>query len=162
CRFYLQEVAPNFRLFATPINIDPSDPAVPVSEPTSFARDISGRLGLFPTVGFQEAYESRKYGTFNDDELRRHANTCLEDRRALFECAHTDYEDGLLFFYFSSRDLQSHIFWWDSDELQPARPEAGLAQAQHQYVRELYQRLDREVGKVIARYGGQATILVMS
>ena len=26
CRFYLQEVRPNFRLYVTPINIDPSDP----------------------------------------------------------------------------------------------------------------------------------------
>ncbi|HEV3080124.1 MAG TPA: alkaline phosphatase family protein, partial [Gemmataceae bacterium] len=35
CRFYLQEVAPNFRLYVTPINIDPSDPAVKLSEPES-------------------------------------------------------------------------------------------------------------------------------
>jgi predicted AlkP superfamily phosphohydrolase/phosphomutase len=162
CRFYLQEVAPNFRLFATPINIDPSDPAAPVSEPGSFAKDISERLGLFPTVGFQEAYEARKYGILDDDEFRRQADTVLEDRLALFEYALNDYEDGLLFFYFSSSDLQSHIFWWDSDELQPARPEPGLAQAQFQHVRRLYQRLDGEIGKLVRRYGGQATILVMS
>ncbi len=37
-----------------------------------------------------------------------------------------NYDDGLLFFYFSSSDLQSHMFWWNSDEKHPTRsgPEA--------------------------------------
>jgi len=33
CRFYLQEIAPNFRLYATPINADPTDPAIQITEP---------------------------------------------------------------------------------------------------------------------------------
>ena len=41
CRFYLQEVAPNFRLYVSPINIDPSAPAVQMSEPASFVKDVS-------------------------------------------------------------------------------------------------------------------------
>src|SRR5262249_38866367 len=60
CRFYLQEVAPNFRLYVSPINIDPSDPAVRMSEPDSFIQDVSAKLGLFHTTGFQEAYEACK------------------------------------------------------------------------------------------------------
>jgi predicted AlkP superfamily phosphohydrolase/phosphomutase len=162
CRFYLQEVAPNFRLFVSPINMDPSDPAAPLSEPGAFVQDVSGRLGLFPTLGFQEAYEARKSGVFNDDEFKRQADTVLEERLALFEYALNNYDDGLLFFYFSSSDLQSHIFWWDSDTPQPARPEGGLAQTQFQHVRRLYRRLDRVVGELVDRYGSQATIVVMS
>ena len=45
CRFYLQEVSPNFRLYVSPININPADPAVPISEPASFISEIAGRLG---------------------------------------------------------------------------------------------------------------------
>jgi predicted AlkP superfamily phosphohydrolase/phosphomutase len=162
CRFYLQEVAPTFRLYVTPINMDPSDPAFPVSEPASFVKDLAGRLGPFPTLGFQEAYEARKSGVFDDDEFKRQADTVLEERLALFEYAINNYDDGLLFFYFSSSDLQSHIFWWDSEAPQPARPEEGLAQAQFQHVRRLYRRLDRVVGELVGRYGSQATIIVMS
>src|SRR5262249_31702031 len=36
CRFYLQEVAPNFRFYVSPINMDPSAPALRMSEPPSF------------------------------------------------------------------------------------------------------------------------------
>ncbi len=59
CRFYLQEVSPNFRLYVTPINIDPSDPAVQLSEPRSFVQDVSRQLGLFYTTGFQEDHKAR-------------------------------------------------------------------------------------------------------
>ena len=49
CRFYLQEVSPNFRLYVSPININPADPAVPISEPPSFISEVAGRLGPFYT-----------------------------------------------------------------------------------------------------------------
>ena len=45
----------------------------------------------------------------------------LEERLALFDYALHNYDDGLLFFYFSSSDLQSHMFWWDSDDPHPIR-----------------------------------------
>jgi predicted AlkP superfamily phosphohydrolase/phosphomutase len=161
CRFYLQEVAPNFRLYVTPINMDPGAPPQKMSEPESFVQDLSKRLGLFYTTGFQEEYNARKNGLFTDDEFLKQANLVLEERLALFDRAVDDYDDGLLFFYFSSSDLQSHIFWWTSDEPHPVRsgPEA---KKYFGHVRQLYQRLDTVIGDVLDRYGSRATILVMS
>ncbi len=78
-----------------------------------------------------------------------------------FDYAVNNYDDGLLFFYFSSSDLQSHIFWWDSDEKHPIRSDAE-AKAQFGHVRRLYQKLDAVIGDLVDRYGGKATIIVMS
>jgi predicted AlkP superfamily phosphohydrolase/phosphomutase len=66
-----------------------------------------------------------------------------------------------LFFYFSSSDLQSHIFWWDSDQKHPIRsgPEA---KARFGHVRRLYQKLDAVIGDLLDRYGASATLIVMS
>src|SRR5262249_11153270 len=114
CRFYLKAVAPTFRLYVTPINIDPADPAVQISEPATFVRDVAGQLGPFYTAGFQEDHKALTNGVFVDDEFIRQAGIVLEERLALFEHAVHDYDDGLLFFYFSSSDLQSHMLWWDS------------------------------------------------
>ncbi len=161
CRFYLQEVAPNFRLYVSPININPAEPAVPVSEPDSFVRDVAGRLGPFATTGFQEDHKARTNGVFNDDEYLRQANMVLDERLKLLEDAMQNYDDGLLFFYFSSSDLQSHIFWWTPGEAHPTRS-ASEAQRFHGHVRRLYQRLDRVIGDLYDRYGSQATIIVMS
>ena len=164
CRFLLQEVSPNFRLYVTPINVDPSDPAVPLSEPADFITDISSELGFFYTTGFQEDHKARSNGVFDDDEFRRQATHVLEERLALFEYAVQNYEDGLLFFYFSSSDLQSHMFWWDDSDGGAQHPTMSHPQAtgRFQYVKDLYQRLDAVIGDIDDRYGGKATILVMS
>src|SRR5262249_5042726 len=85
CRFYLQEVSPNFRLYVTPLNIDPSAPAVRLSEPPSFIQDVSKRLGLFYTAGFQEDHKARSNNVFVDDEFVKQAGMVLEERLALLE-----------------------------------------------------------------------------
>ena len=161
CRFYLLEGNPNYRLYVSPINIDPSAPAVHLSEPKKFVTDVSKELGLFATTGFQEDHKARTNGIFKDDEFLRQATFVLEERLALLEYAIKNYDDGLLFFYFSSSDLQSHMFWWDSDEKHPtrSRPEA---QKYYAHVKALYQKLDTVIGDLEDRYGGKATIFVMS
>ncbi|HVX12405.1 MAG TPA: alkaline phosphatase family protein [Pirellulales bacterium] len=161
CRFYLQEVSPNFKLYVTPINFDPSAPATELSQPASFVQDVAKRVGPFYTTGFQEDYSARKDGVFRDDEFLQQANIVLEERLAMFDYAIDDYEDGLLFFYFSSSDLQSHIFWWTSDEKHPVRSD-GEAKKYFAHVRRLYQRLDTLVGDLYDRYGARSTIIVMS
>ena len=161
CRFYLQEVAPNFRLYVTPVNVDPSAPAVQISEPPSFVEGISDQLGLFYTTGFQEDHKARSNGVFADDEFLRQATMVLEERLTLFEHAVENYDDGLLFFYFSSSDLQSHMFWWNSDAPHPTRS-APEAQKYFGHIKQLYQRLDAVIGDIHDRYGGKATIFVMS
>jgi len=161
CRFYLQSVTPSFRLYVTPINIDPSDPAVALCEPKDFLPKISEKLGLFGTTGFQEDYNARSNRVFVDDEYAQQANHVLEERIALFNYAIDDYDDGLMFFYFSSSDLQSHMFWWDSDDQHPLRSSTE-AKKWHEHVRRLYRRLDQLVGDVMDRYAGRATIIVMS
>jgi predicted AlkP superfamily phosphohydrolase/phosphomutase len=160
-RFYLQAVSPRVRLYVSPINMDPRDPAQPISEPSSFITNVAKRLGPFYTTGFQEDHKARSNGIFNDDEYVRQAGMVLDERLALFDYALNDYDDGLLFFYFSSSDLQSHMFWWDSDEKHPIR-EAAEARKYFVHVQRLYQRLDRVVGDLVDRYGSRATIIVMS
>jgi len=161
CRFFLQAVAPSFRLYVTPINMDPSAPAQRISEPKSFISDVAKRLGPFYTTGFQEDHRARSNGIFTDDEFARQAGIVLEERLALFDYAINNYDDGLLFFYFSSSDLQSHIFWWDYNEKHPIRS-ASEAKAQFGHVRRLYQKLDAVIGDLVDRYGGKAAIIVMS
>ncbi len=161
CRFYLLEGDPNFRLYVSPINIDPSAPAVRLSEPTEFVQDVSKELGLFSTTGFQEDHKARTNGIFRDEEYLRQASFVLEERLALLEYAIKNYDDGLLFFYFSSSDLQSHMFWWNSDERHPTRS-APEAQKFFSHIKALYQKLDAVIGDLHDRYGSRATVMVMS
>jgi predicted AlkP superfamily phosphohydrolase/phosphomutase len=162
CRFYLQEVRPIFRLYVSPLSIDPADPgAQRVSEPAKFVTKIADQLGPFSTLGFQEDYNALKEKVFTDAEYHAQADFVLQERINLLNYALAHYRDGLLFFYFSSSDLQSHMFWWDTDEPHPTRsPEE--AQKYMGVLENLYVRLDGVIGDLLKRYGEQATLLVLS
>ncbi|MHC4906321.1 MAG: alkaline phosphatase family protein [Planctomycetota bacterium] len=161
CRFYLQEVAPNFRLYVTPVNVDPSNPATPITEPEDFSKELASRLGLFYTTGFQEDHKALSNKVFNEAEFAAQAQIVLDERINLLNDALKNYEDGLLFFYFSSTDLQSHMFWWDSDQDHPARPKEQ-AQKYFEHIKDIYRTADSIVSDMIDQYGNEARILVMS
>jgi predicted AlkP superfamily phosphohydrolase/phosphomutase len=161
CRFYLQETAPNFRLYVTPINIDPSDPAVTVSEPPELSQEISSRLGLFYTSGFQEDHKALANGIFSADEYASQAQMVLDERLNLFDYALDDYDDGVLYFYFSSTDLQSHMFWWDSDQDHPVRPR-NEANHYFNHIKDLYRMADGVMKRLLQTYGDSARIFAMS
>ena len=161
CRFYMQEIEPNFRLYATPINTDPSDAYLQITEPAEFIGEISDKLGLFYTTGFQEDHKALSNKVFTDAEYAAQTGYVLNERLNLLEYALKDYDDGLLFFYFSSTDLQSHMFWWDSDDKHPVRSPAD-ARGYFLHLQGIYQQLDSVVGDILKRYGDKATIIAMS
>lgn len=161
CRFYLQEFSPNFRLYVTPINTDPSEPAIKITEPPEFIERISGELGLFYTTGFQEDHKALSNKVFTDAEYANQADYVLQERLNLLKYALEHYDDGLLFFYFSSTDLQSHMFWWDSEEKHPVRSAADAIDY-FNHLKGIYQRIDSVVGNILERYGNEATIIALS
>ncbi|MHC4293741.1 MAG: alkaline phosphatase family protein, partial [Planctomycetota bacterium] len=161
CRFYLQENEPNFRLYVSPINTDPSEPYIKITEPPKFIEEISSDLGLFYTTGFQEDHKALSNKVFSDAEFAIQADHVLQERLKLFDYAFKNYDDGLLFFYFSSTDLQSHMFWWDSNEKHPTRSEDDTRDY-FRHLQGIYIRLDTAIGDILASYGNDATIIIMS
>jgi predicted AlkP superfamily phosphohydrolase/phosphomutase len=160
CRFYLQAVSPYFKLYVSPINADPSHPEIRLSEPETFVSDISHDKGLFSTTGFQEDHKALSNGVFSDTEFAAQSAHVLDERLELLDYAMTNYGDGLLFFYFSSIDMQSHMFWWDSDKTHPTRS-PSLARDYFHHLKGVYKTLDAVVGDIAARYP-DALILVIS
>lgn len=161
CRFYVQQVRPEFKMYVTPINIDPEEPGEQrVSEPPDFVTEISEELGLFYTAGFQEDHKARSNKVFNDEEYLSQARYVLKERRELLNYALERYDDGLLFFYFSSTDLQAHIFWWEGDDRHPVRP-PDEARRYNMVIDDLYAEMDGIIGDVQSRIG-DATLLVLS
>jgi len=161
CRFYLQEVWPKFRLYISPVNADPTDPAIQITEPPEFCREIANKLGLFYTTGFQEDHKALSNKVFTDEEFIQQAEYVLQEGMNLLNYALENFTDGLLFFYFSSTDLQSHMLWWDSDVKHPVRSAAD-AQKCFKHIKNLYSRMDAVVGELLKRYGDKAHIMVMS
>ncbi|MHC4158275.1 MAG: alkaline phosphatase family protein [Planctomycetota bacterium] len=161
CQMYLKELAPTFRLYISPISIKPAEPAMQISEPDDFAAEISEEIGQFCTVGFQEAFKARNNNVLTDAEYAQQADMVLESRLKLLDYALGHYKAGLLFFYFSSADLQSHIFWWDTDKKNPVRSPSEAIKY-HKHIKEVYKKMDNVLGRLLKSYGDRATIIALS
>jgi predicted AlkP superfamily phosphohydrolase/phosphomutase len=160
CRFYLKSIEPYFRLYVSPLNIDPSDPALPVSTPGDFASKIGSRIGSFYTQGMAEDTKALEWGVLDDAEYIRQSDIVLEERKMLLDFALDRYRGGFLFFYISTLDLGQHVLWRCMDENHPNHTaEAARHRGQ---IEEYYIEMDRIVAHVLERIPGDATFAVMS
>lgn len=161
-RFYLKQVRPEFQLYASPVNIDPLAPAMPISSPEDFASELA-EDGRFYTQGFPEDTDAISDGVLETEEFLRQASIASSEIREQYEHLLAGFEDGLLFNYFGFIDQVSHIMWRATDPEHPAYdeerdgPYAGV-------IEELYREADEIVGETLRRLEelGGGTLVVMS
>jgi len=144
-RVYVKELHPRLALYATPINVDPRAPELPISAPASFSRAVAGAIGPFYTQGIAEDTSAYRAGVFTLDEFLRQSALVRDDEMKLLRYSLDHFREGLLFFYFSSIDQGSHMLWGKHE------PE----------LLEIYRAVDGAIGEAARRFP-QADIIVMS
>jgi len=158
-RFYLQQVRPDFRLYVTPLQINPADPAVPISTPEDWSRRLYDELGYFYTQELPEETKAFSGGIFNGLEFWEQVQFVFQERRRALDYFLSNFTEGLLFFYFSSVDQGSHMLWRYFDPTHPSfTPDPKLGDA----IRILYQQIDEAVGRVRESIDQDTTLIIMS
>ena len=159
-RFYLKQLSTSLKLYLSPLNIDPENPALPISSPDWYSRDLAEEAGQFYTQGFPEDTKALSRGIFNDDDYLSQAHIVLEERMNLFHTAISRYREGLLFFYFTSLDLNVHMFFRSMD---PASPLYGTVEPRFQgVVADLYSRIDIAVGEAMELLDDRTELMLLS
>jgi predicted AlkP superfamily phosphohydrolase/phosphomutase len=158
-RFYLRGVTP-LQLYASPLNIDPEHPALPISTPEHYARDLARRAGPYYTLGIAEDTKALEAGVFSDGEFVTQTDTLLAERARMLDAVLDDYRGGLLFFYVSTIDQSCHALWRNADAAHPAHAQADASFAGRFAV--LYEHMDAMLGKLRARVPKEATLIVLS
>ncbi len=180
-RFYLRSIDPEFELYASPVNIDPSNPAAPVSEPASASAELAdhehGGIGPYYTQGMPEDVNALKSKVLTDAEFMGQAELVQDEGERMMDWALDRYmaneDGGLLFFYYSGVDLCCHMMWRHSDEQHPDHDhELALESSSHwsgrdgstwhDVVDDLYLQMDPILGRLRERVGADATLIVMS
>jgi predicted AlkP superfamily phosphohydrolase/phosphomutase len=157
CRFYAKQLHPRFELYVTPINLDPSRPALPLSTPGGYARDLWKQAGYFYTQGIAEDTKALASGVLTEEEYLQQARMVLADQLRIFDIELRRASSGLFFFYFSSLDQNGHILWRNMDPHHPAYD------ARYGTVLEkLYEEIDGAVGKALQRLDAASTLVVLS
>jgi len=161
CRFYLKQAHPRFQLYVSPINIDPENPALPISTPSSYSRDLAKQIGEYHTQGIAEDTKALSAGVLDDKEYLEQARTVLAEHRRAFDVEFPKFHDGLFFFYFSSLDLNAHMMWRLTDPRHPAYDPA-LAARYGSSLQEFYEQIDQVLGEVMPKVDENTTLLVLS
>jgi predicted AlkP superfamily phosphohydrolase/phosphomutase len=160
-RFYLKGLDPFFELYASPVNIDPLRPAMPVSHPAGYAAELARATGRFYTQGIPEDTNARKGGIFGDAEFLAQARLAGDEARRQYRHVLDGFEDGLLFYYFGNVDQVSHMMWRARDPGHPAY-DAARDGPNAEVVELLYQGLDAVVTETLAALGPDDLLIVMS
>jgi predicted AlkP superfamily phosphohydrolase/phosphomutase len=129
----------------SPVNVDPDKPALPISTPGSYAREVAVSMGRWSTLGIPEDTSALRQGVFDLPEFLSQSRLVLDDERRLLNDSLRRFTGGLLFFYFSSVDQNSHVLWGKHD--------AELL--------DVYRAVDQSIGEVMRRQPA-AELMVMS
>ena len=161
CRFYLKQAHPRFELYVSPINIDPANPALPISTPSSYSKDLAEHVGEFHTQGIAEDTKALSDGVLDDREFLEQSHTVLAEHRRVFDLEFPKFKEGLFFFYFSSLDLNAHMEWRQTDPENPTY-DGALAAQYGTALEEFYQQIDQVLGEILPRLDNDTTLIVLS
>jgi len=158
-RFYLQRTHPRFRLYASPLQIDPAAPEMPISTPGSWSRELATQLGGFYTQELPEETKALSEGLFSEEEFWNQSQLVLGEQQRALNHLLTQFKEGLLFFYLSSVDQVSHMLWSLMD---PSHPGYRSGSDLRDGIRRVYQQVDSILGRALRTLDQDTTVVVMS
>ncbi len=160
-RFYLKSVRPDFELYMSPIQIDPRAPALPISTPADYSKELAKAIGPFYTQGIAEETWALNEGRLNEDEFLRQIEFVFDQTKKMLDYELDRFDWGLLYCYFSTSDPLQHMFWRFRDPQHPMY-EPQLAERYGETIEYYYTRLDSVLGHAMDRVGPDATVIVLS
>lgn len=157
---YLKQTRPHFEMYISPVNIDPIRPALPISNPSGYSKELAGKIGYFYTQGMPEATKALDHGIFTDQEFVRQAGIFEAEIDKIYDYELSRFNSGFMFFYFSDTDLKTHMFWSATDPTHPQYPKRS--EFARSVLPDAYSKMDRLLGKAMKRLGRNDTIIVIS
>lgn len=146
-RFLLTESGADFSVYATPVQIDPEHPALPISHPSYYASYLAKLLGTFSTLGMAEDTWALNEGVIGHDDFLTQAYSILAEREAMFRSALEKTPRGVVACVFDTSDRVQHMFFSPEHE---------------QTIEDLYCRMDRLAGTALAHVDPQTVVFVLS
>lgn len=116
-RFYLRSTEPLW-LYATPLNLHPREPLMPISVPAEAAATLAEE-DLYYTQGMPADTKALAASVFTEAEFLAQVEITLAERERHLDAELAHFDAGLLFFYVHSLDQVSHMLWRAADTGHP-------------------------------------------
>jgi len=161
CMFYLKQLRPEFELYVSPINIDPSDPALPISTPKSYSKELAETFGPFFTKGLPADTAALEQGALDEESFLEQDDMIMQERAQMFEYELDRFDSGVLFYYISSTDQRQHMFWRLLDKSHPVYDEK-LAAQWGDSIEKIYKETDRLLDRILRKADKDTLVMVLS
>ena len=146
CKFYPVSLAEPFRLYCSPINIDPEKPALPISHPAYYALYLAKLQGAFATLGIAEDTWAVNEGLLSEQAYLDMVYDLDVEREAMFFESIRRTRKGLVTCVFDTPDRIQHMFYRYREPDHPAN--RALAEDGHAgALEDMYDRMDALVGR---------------
>jgi predicted AlkP superfamily phosphohydrolase/phosphomutase len=142
-QFLLLDESP--QLYASPVQLDPERPVLPLSYPSFFSASLALLQGPYATCGLAEDTGAREDGVLTAEQFLEQCYSIHEERRRQFFHLLERTPTGLCAAVFDGSDRIQHMSMNDPETL-----------------RDLYQRMDQLVGETRARIAPGEVLMVLS
>jgi predicted AlkP superfamily phosphohydrolase/phosphomutase len=160
-RFYLKEVDPGFKLYMSPINIDPDKPALPISHPFTYAIYLAKTLGRYCTLGLAEDTWGLNERVLDEKAFLNLTYLIHGERERMFFDALDKTKRGAVVCVFDITDRLQHMFFRYLEDEHPANQ--GKDTTMHRNaIRKLYMDMDEMLGRIREKLGPDDVLMVMS
>ncbi|MFO8009073.1 MAG: alkaline phosphatase family protein [Candidatus Brocadiia bacterium] len=156
-RFYLVSREPILKLYMTPLEPDPRDPAFNIASPDGYAAELAEAIGPYHTLGMPEDTKALNEGAMSEEMFVEQCNEVTEERFAQFWHEFERFDEGVLAFVFDTSDRIQHMFWRENgmdDDLRVARLSPRI--------REHYLLMDKFVGRLLEAMDGETGLVLVS
>lgn len=160
-RFYAKRVHPELELYVSPINVDPLNPSLPISSPPEYSAELARAVGRFHTQGFPADTKALSHNVLSNDEFMHQAKLVLDESMSLFDYQFRRFDEGMMFFYFSSVDQGTHMMWRTMDPQHPLY-EPNAPKEIKDAVPYLYQRMDEVLRSAIPDNSSDTALIALS
>jgi predicted AlkP superfamily phosphohydrolase/phosphomutase len=162
-RFRLLSLSPEVRLYLSPIQFDPENlpPIVDLTTPRRFVRDLTGRFGLFKTIGWQIDTWSMDNGTIPEEVFLEDVRNTVDKDTQILSGLLADGGWDVLVDYFEFTDRVQHMMFRFFDPKHPLYTPEGAAKYGGAILG-AYQQMDAIVGQTMAKMPAGTVLFVVS
>ena len=158
-RFYLKQLSPKFELYVTPLQIDPEDPVMPISQPANWSKHLCSELGRFYSHGIPEDSQAFNHGVLTAREFWDQMLLAYDERSRALDYLLKHQDEDFLFVYFGTVDQGCHMLWHFMDREHPGYVQDDVLK---DGIPKLYEMLDGRLGRVREALNKDTTLIVMS
>lgn len=161
-QFFVAQADRELQIYASPVNLDPRDPPIPISKPDRFSAELARQIGLYRTLGWAEsADKALNEGRLDEAAFLYDCDRAMDDRERIILQKLKDDDWDLFVTAIETTDRVSHMMWRLIDPRHPVY-DADLAARYGDAIEKTYRRADDLVGRLLARLPKDAVFMVMS